>query len=416
MLSKYFGLAEIPTWAATLVVVGGLHGVYVSLYAAWVAWLVRRKQANPVLLAGGWMICEFARAHDGFSSPWGLAAYSQRHWTLVVQIADLAGPYGIGMLIAAVNAGIAALFVPALRGRRPWLSATTIVAALVAACLYGEWRLGQTFGEGAPIDVAVVQGGAAPDAKRLARYVSLTASGADRRTDLVVWPEYAVDGYLDEASPARDAVLALSATSPADILLGGAHWESTPSGTQYHNSAYLVRGGRVAARYENHPLVPFAENAYTPGAGTFVLPAAARIGTLLCVEAMFPDLARRATAQGADVLVNLSNDAWFGDVEPARQQLEIAALRAVENRRWLVRAAATGISAVIDPYGRTRTESTWGANQVLNATVRASHVRTPYQRWGDAFAWTVIAVVVAASLWSATHHQHAGHQHRGREA
>jgi apolipoprotein N-acyltransferase len=411
MLSRYFGLAQLPTWAATMVVVGGLHGLYVSAYAAWIAWLVRRRRANPVLLACGWLACEFARAHDGFSSPWGLAAYSQREWTTIVQIADLAGPYGIGLLVAAVNAGIAAVVMPALRGRRPWLSAVVIAVGLGAACVYGQWRLGQTFGDGAPIGVAVVQGGAAPDARRLERYVSLTASGADAGTDLVGWPEYAVDGYLDEASPARDAVLGLSASMSADLVLGGAHWESAAGGTQYHNSAYLVRRGHIAARYDKHRLVPFAENAYTPGPGKFILPAVARVGTLLCVESMFPDVVRRAAAQGAEVLVNVSNDAWFGDAQPARQQLEIAALRAVETRRYLVRAAATGISAVIDPYGRTLTESAWGANQVLNATVRASHVRTPYERWGDALAWMVIAVVVGASVRSATHDHH-----RGREA
>jgi len=113
---------------------------------------------------------------------------------------------------------------------------------------------------------------------------------------------------------------------------------------------------------------------------------------------MFPALVRDAVREGAEVLVNLSNDAWFGDPTAARQQLDIATLRAVENRRYLVRAAATGFSAVIDPHGRTLTESAFDAFQVLNATVRASHVRTPYQRWGDTFAWLVVAAVASATL------------------
>jgi apolipoprotein N-acyltransferase len=123
---------------------------------------------------------------------------------------------------------------------------------------------------------------------------------------------------------------------------------------------------------------------------------------------MFPDAVSRLVHEGADVLVNLSNDAWFGHPAPARQQLEIAMLRAVENRRYLVRAAATGFSAVVDPYGRALVESAFGAEQVLNATVRASHTRSPYQRWGDAFAWLVMAGVAAASaraLRPTTEHQ-----------
>src|SRR5262249_9661585 len=156
-------------------------------------------------------------------------------------------------------------------------------------------------------------------------------------------------------------------------------------------------------------LVPFAEDgqlgwmrgrygtAYSPGDGAFVLPATGlRAGMLLCVEAMLGQLARAAVGDGADVLVNLSNDGWFGRPEAARQQLDIATLRAVEPRRYLVRAAATGFSAIIDPHGRTLVESGYDTHEVLNATVHASHARSLYQRWGDAVAWLVIAGVALA--------------------
>ena len=416
MLSNYFGLAAVPSWLAAVAIAAGLHGLCVSGYAAWVAWLVQRRAAHPVLLAGGWLVCEFARAHGALGSPWALTAYSQMHWTPLIQIADLAGPYGIGMLVAAVNACAAALLVPALRGRRPLLTATTIAAALAAVLLYGQWRLGQTFGDGPAVGVAVVQGGAPPAEQaqrpaRLARYVELTGSGASAQPSLIVWPEYAVEAYLEEASSTRDTVLRVAEEMRADLILGGPHYAPSASGTRYHNSVYLVRDGRLAARYDKHRLVPFAEEvrlawllgdkptSYTAGRGGFVLPATAlRVGASLCLEAMFPDLVRQAAAQGAEVLVNLSNDAWFGHPEPARHQLEIAILRAVENRRYLVRAAATGFSAVIDPHGRTLAQSEFDARQVLNATVRASHARTPYQLWGDAFAWLVIAGVAGATL------------------
>jgi apolipoprotein N-acyltransferase len=416
MLSGYFGLAVVPSWIAALAIVAGLHGLCVSAYAAWSAWLVQRRAANPILLAGGWLVCEFVRAHGALGSPWAVAGYSQVPWTRVIQSADLAGPYAIGVLIAAVNACVAAALAPALRGRRPLLAAGVTAAAVLGAVLYGEWRLGQTFGDGPDVGVAVVQGGGSPAQRaqrpaRLARYVDLTTRGAAAGTGLIVWPEYAVEAYLEEASGTRDAVLRVATQASADLILGGPHYESVAPGMRYHNSAYLVRGGRVAARYDKHRLVPFAEDdhlarligrpatGYMRGHGSFVLPAIAlRVGTLLCVEAMYPNLARRAVRQGADVLVNLSNDAWFGDSAPARQQLEIATLRAVENRRYLVRAAATGFSAVIDPHGRTLAQSDFDAWQVLNATVRASHACTPYQRWGDAFAWIVIAGVAAATV------------------
>jgi apolipoprotein N-acyltransferase len=420
MLSRYFGLAGVPGWVASLAIVVGLHGMSVSAYAAWVAGLVRRRAANPVLLAAGWLACEFARTHGVLGNPWGLLAYSQLAWTPVVQIADFAGAYGIGMLVAGVNACAAALLVPALRGRHPLFTATTVVAALAGALVYGQWRLAQSFADGPPVGVAVVQGGESPGLEtqrpaRLARYLALTTNGASPGTRMIVWPEYATEAYLEEASPTRDAVLRLADASRADVILGGPHFAAASPGTRYHNSVYLVRDGRLAARYDKHRLVPFAEDdrvarllgrkptGYTAGRGTFVLPGTdLRVGAFLCVEAMYPDLVRRAAGQGAEVLVNLSNDAWFGRPEAARQQLDIATLRAVENRRYLVRAAATGFSAVIDPYGRTLVRSGFDVHQVLNSTVRASHACTPYQRVGDAFAWAVIAGVAGATLWIST--------------
>jgi apolipoprotein N-acyltransferase len=423
MLSSYFGLAAAPGWLGATAIAAGLHGIWVSGYAAWVAWLVRRRAAHPVLLAGGWLVCEFARAHGALGSPWALTAYSQLRWTPLIQIADLAGPYGIGMLVAAANACVAGLLAPAVRGRRPVLTGTTVAAALAGALVYGHWRLGQSFADGPAVAVAVVQGGAAPADRaqrpvRLARYLELTKSAAAAHPALIVWPEYAVEAYLDEPSATRDAVLGVTAGTEADLIVGGPHYTPSDSGTRYHNSVYLVRDGRVAGRYDKHRLVPVAEDdrlewllgddpaSYTPGDGTFVLEGGAlRLGASLCLEGMFPAIARAAARQGAELLVSLSNDAWFGDPAPARHQLDIATLRAVENRRHLVRAAATGFSAVIDPYGRTLARSEFDGHQVIVAAVHASTTRTPYQRWGDAFAWVVIAGVAAATFRTLLHHK-----------
>ena len=414
MLGRYFALAPIEAWVVAAGIVAVLHGVSISAYAAWVAWLARRRAATPILLAAGWVVCELARAHGALGSPWALSAYSQLPALRIIQIADLAGPYGIGLLIAAVNACAAAAFAPALRGRRPLRSAALVAAALLGALAYGQWRLGQDIATGDAVRVAVVQAGApaadpAARAARLARHVALTAAA---RADLVVWPEYAVEGYLDEPSAARDAVLRAADSAGADLILGGPHRAPSASGTRYHNSAYLVRDGAVAARYDKRRLVPFAEEErlawllgpaatrYEPGVAAAALPATRlRAGVLLCLEAMYPALARAAVGDGAEVLVTLSNDAWFGDAEAARQQLDIATLRAVETRRFLVRAAATGFSAVIDPHGRTLVRSALDTNQVLHASVRASRAGSLYQRCGDAFAWAVVLLAAGASLW-----------------
>jgi apolipoprotein N-acyltransferase len=334
--------------------------MYIGAYAAWVAWLTQRRAAHPALLAAGWLACEFARSHSALGSPWALTAYAHIDSTALIQIADLAGPYGIGMLVASINAVIAAVLVPPLRGRRP--------AVCVVDRPRSRWR-SRLRRMAPPADLRrrpwrECRGGSRRRAAyrsgttsaRLTRYVALTKTGVTPDTGLVVWPEHAVEAYLEEATPTRDTLLNLSRDTHTDLILGGPHYESSPSGTRYHNSVYLVRDGRLAARYDKHRLVPLAEDdrfmarlgrrpsGYTPGDGGFVLASTPlRLGTVLCFEAMFPALVRQAVEQGAEVLVNLSNDAWFGDATAARQQLDIATLRAVENRRYLVRAAATGI-------------------------------------------------------------------------
>lgn len=409
MLSGYFGLDLAASWVAALAI-ALLQSLYFAAYAGWVSWLVRRRTASPLLLAAGWVVCELARANAPAGAPWALTAYSQIHFAPLVQIADVAGPYGIGFLVAAVNAGIAALFAPALRGKRPEASAAVIAALALASLLYGTWRLEQTFGE-KTVRVAVVQAGApsadrAGRAPRLARHLDLMARNT-AGADLVVWPEYAVESYLEEPSRAREAVLGAMRDSRADLVLGGPHYERAAAGTRYHNSVYLVREGRVAGRYDKRLLVPFAEDGrlggnstpYTSGIGSSPLPArAAHVGALLCFESMFPELSRQTSREGAELLVNLSNDAWFGYAAPAQHQLEVASLRAIENRRPLVRAASTGFSAVIDAHGRVVAQSELGSREVLDAEVRLSHAVTPYQRLGDAFAWIAVAIAAVVSL------------------
>jgi apolipoprotein N-acyltransferase len=350
-----------------------------------------------------------------------MVAYSQVRLPLLIQTADLAGPYGLGFVIAAANACFAARVAPRLlaRGARVH-SSTYATAALVAAVLaYGAWCTAKPYGDGTPVRVRLVQAGAperGPELReqRLARHVALSSlepAAYGVAPDLIIWPENALDGYLQETSAARRAVLGLTRASGVELIVGGPSYERARDGTRYHNSAFLVRGDDVVARYDKHRLVPFAEDGrgvpgdgsvaarYTAGEGSSVLDLRGlRAGMLLCFEAMFPELARAATDAGADVLLNLSNDGWFGRPEAARQQLDIATLRAVESRRFLVRAAATGISAVIDPHGRTLAQTTFGTHDVLDASVRASHARTLYQRWGDAPAWLMIAIAAVASL------------------
>jgi apolipoprotein N-acyltransferase len=406
MLSRFFQIP--PALGAAGFVAAGVVwiGLYTAAFAAWVAWLARRRAAGPLLVAAGWVACELARSRVWVGCPWALAAYSQAGAPRLLQIADAAGPYGVGWLVAAVNASVAGLVEPALRPRRPWPSVAAVALALAATLVYGGWRLGRSYGTGEPFQVAVVQGGEEPRSPtrggeaRVATYVTLTRGALAAHPRLVVWPENAFEGFLQEGSAARDAVLALSRDSGADVILGGPYYTWRGSGPRFRNAVFLVRDGRLAGRYDKFHLVPFAERRYEPGPGPQVLyTAVGPVGAFVCFEAMYPERVRGFAARGAVLLANLSNDAWLGAASAAEHHLAMAALRAVENRRWLVRATTTGISAVVDPRGRITARTRYDGSGILVAPVRVSAARTPYQRWGDAGAWTAMSIAIALSLW-----------------
>src|SRR5262249_55101250 len=172
-------------------------------------------------------------------------------------------------------------------------------------------------------------------------------------------------------------------------------------------SVFVLRDGRIAAQHDKMRLLPVAEGgapggfltrdtSYSPGTRVGLLEAAgARIGSLVCWEAMYPELVRSFTDLGAELLVNVSNDDWFGAASAARHHLDIASVRAIENRRYLLRATSTGYSAIVDPHGRLLSVRPLGEPAVLGDTIQASASRTPYQHVGDLAAW--LAVLAAAA-------------------
>jgi apolipoprotein N-acyltransferase len=413
MVARYFEISPVLGGLGLAVAAVTLAGVYYGLFAAWVAWLVARGGASPLLVAAGWTATEFARANVWVGNPWALAGYSQVVWPRLMQIADATGPYGPGFLIAAVNACVAAIWAPGLRGRRPLVSAGVVGLMLVATLAYGTWRLGQPFASGEPVEVAVVQGAVTRELRRrpegaseaLDRYLSLTRTAvAEVRPALVLWPENAVEFYLEDASAERERLLGTVRDLDTDLVLGGPSYVRGAEGLRYHNSVYLIRNGSLAGRYDKRRLLPIAEwrsgeTIFSPGRTVYGLRAAAGlVGAFVCSEALYPDVVRRVAMGGAEILANLSNDAWFGHAAPARHHLDIASVRAIENRRYLVRATSTGFSAVVDPHGRIVAQSALGATDLLASPVRRANVRTPYHRWGDAAAWVAIAVAAAGTL------------------
>jgi apolipoprotein N-acyltransferase len=414
MLQHYFGLDAAGSALASGAAFVAFCGVHFAAFAAWLAALAWRGPVSPLLVACGFAACEWARASLGVGNPWALLAYSQVDVRPLLQLADLAGPWGIGWLLAFANALGAGVLVAALRPRRPLASAGLLALLIAAALAYGTARLGTDFTSSPPAKVALVQGGIArPDADpgrdavrsraELETYLTLSAEAvAAAQPALVVWPEGALDFSPFELTQRslrlRDAAKALG----ADLLLGAPRRDEAGG---RRNAMVLLRGGRVATVHDKLELMPFAErtvlglgrDAVAPGEEIRLLPSAElRLGAAICSEGMGPAYSRRLVAAGATALANPSNDYWFTSIGAARQQLAKARFRAVETRRPVLRATSTGYSAIVDAKGDLVALSGFGGAEWLAGEVAPSTGITVHQRAGAAFGPALLALCFAA--------------------
>jgi len=418
LLGSYF---ELSTLAAGVGLVGvGLLtvGPFHAAFAGWLAWRWRRGAPSLVAVGAAWALAEFARSHAPIPNPVSLLAYGAP--AAVAQMADLAGPWGIGALLAACAAAFARAAQAGLGSAGAQRGLVGAAAALLLAWGYGEWRLAQPVDGGVPVRVAVVQGAVvhprsgerAGGSASLERHLALTREAMASRPDLIFWPEFAVDFYLAERNAPGAHLRRELAALGVPLVTGGNHYVVAERGTRYHNSVFALDArGRLGGRYDKTRLVPFAESAplgpswtadggpYTPGASLVPLATAqGPVGAFVCGEALFPSVARGLARNGATLLANPSNDHWFGAAAGAEQHLDVARMRAIESRRWLVRPTTTGVSAVIDPHGRVVARSRTAGPEVLTATVHRSETVTPVQRWGDAPVLAGLGVV-AISSW-----------------
>jgi apolipoprotein N-acyltransferase len=419
MISGFFETSPAVGWAGLLATSLVLSGCYLAPVAAWLAWQQRRGSLHPFAFAAAWGVYEYARAHLLIPNPWALTAYSQLPASAFVQSADLVGPFGLGMLIAANNACVASLLDARLRPRAvAWLAVLVLCAGALG---YGAWRLGEPLDPGRGIEVALVQSGVEPHwrAEQAPRYrdanldrqLELTASAIDSHPDLVLWPEFAVDFFLRERSEQRQRLLAATRNSGAEWLLGAPDYRYRLSGPEYFNAAFLLRGGALVDRHRKVQLMPFSEenplrevvaigaDRYTRGNQARPLRStSAAIGVLLCSEVIHPGHVRELVRAGAQLLANPSNDDWLGNGGAGRQLLDAVSMRAIENRRWIVRSSVNGYTGVVDPYGRVRGLVPHAEPAVLLAQVSASDVTTPYQRFGDVAPQLAVAALVLFSV------------------
>jgi len=405
--------------------------LYFAAFGAVVAAIERRHPDASwriVVVPAAWIAGEFTRSSIGNGMPWVLLAHAEVGWPWLLQVADVTGAYGVSFVVALVNVAIATVLERTAGGwRRQRVPLVVTGGILAAVAVYGHVQLSRWRApEGRSLRVALVQG-AIPGAWRsslaqlpavLARYRDLVAGAAGQRPELVVLPENAA-GVSPSANPQVLARIAEPlAGSDTLVVLGAPRTVPRGAGSAaVRNSAFLVNAdGTLLATYDKMQLVPFGETS------TWLLPAAlqrslgvpdnysagdiatlfdvagVRAGILICWEGIYASAARALSRAGADLLVNLSNDDWFGGHAATEQHLRATLLRAVETRRFLLRATNSGVTAIVDPRGVVVASAPPDVPAFVTGRVVAVSATTPYVRGGDVFAWACLLVAVGALL------------------
>ncbi|MCC6848672.1 MAG: apolipoprotein N-acyltransferase [Deltaproteobacteria bacterium] len=427
-VASYFDQPLLVGVAIFLVVTLGMATPYYAAFALAYGPLARLGAAAPLLAGAAWAAAELARGRLlngalGYvgNSPWATLGYSQAGLPPVVQIAALAGVYGVSFLVATANAALAELVAAPgdRRARRGALAAGAVVAGAVGC---GALAVGSVPSGAASTPVAIVQGNLDPSvrwsaegpARTLEAYQRLTREllAADRPA-IVFWPEAALTSFVEQEDAHHRALAALAAVHDVELVFGALRAGAPAGGPPYANSVYRIGpDGALGARYDKQWLLPFMEyfplpfdtarrrfgrvREFTPGAPTPPLPTrAGAAGLLVCNEAFLPHVAAARAAAGAAYLLNPSNDSWVPDAGFAWQQFDIAAMRAVEQRRFLVRVSDSGPSGVVDPWGRVVAHTDALARATLRTTIVPATAPSPYARAGDVFG---VACAVAALL------------------
>ena len=411
-----------------------------SLYTALFFQLVSCffKRAGFYLLFGlpsVWIFIELLRGRLFTGFPWASLGYSQHKFITLIQIADIFGIYGISFLVMMVNA-LLFIFLQKLRKEGvPYKETAVVVLLLGCSIIYGHYRvigIEDNLKEWQTLKVGIVQGNIDQAQKwdpgyrekTVSIYKELSATGFEdaNKVELMVWPETATPFYIQSDERYFPIINNMVKEQSFYLLTGSPAYREKDGEYEYFNSAFLFSPeDKEPGRYDKVHLVPFGE--YVPlkrflpfvrkmvdGVGDFSpgrevvnlsIPES-KFGVLICYEAIFPDLVRKFVNKGAGFLVNITNDAWYGKTSAPFQHLAQAAIRSVENRVYLVRAANTGISAFVDPLGRVISESGLFTRETMKGEIRinSNGSKTFYTKYGDLFAWLCGFIAVAALLCS----------------
>lgn len=419
----HYGNLPVDQAVMILMLLAGYLSLYPAVFAAVLLWL-RPKPVYLIILAPAlWVLLEMIQTWLFTGFPWALLGYSQYDHLWLIQIADLFGVYGLSGLIIASNVVLTLAILSWLE--LAWLDVITskkvaaltgavLICMIMAVTVYGVLRsnsIDKIAAESNQVKVAVVQGNIDQAQKwdprfqvlTTVKYRKLSLAPSVKAADLVIWPETATPFYFMDDKILSEMVIEGIKSHNSHFIIGSPSYAKDKESLIYHNSAYLVSpDGQTKGKYDKVHLVPFGEYVplkrwlpfinklvaqvgdFKPGRrGNTLSWKDHQVGMLICYEAIFPGLARAMVQNGAQLLVNITNDAWFGRTSAAFQHFSMAVFRAVENRRYLARAANTGISGFVDPCGRIVSPTDLFQEVAVLEEISLLEEASFYSRWGE---------------------------------
>jgi apolipoprotein N-acyltransferase len=423
---SYYGGLPVPVGIAVFIAMSLVLGSYGGLFG----WAVFRFRLGDgfhrwLLIPLAWAAVEYARTYLLSGYPWNLLASAIVDYTSFAHFAKVAGPYFLGAMVVFTSTVIAWLIT-----QRVAPMARVLVLGFASILVFVWWTSGLVASKLTlrptgvpPATAALLQ----PNISQQVRWdpqntldlynrmIAMTLRAIDGGAQVVIWPESTVPLAFTSNEFFHLQIEQIAATKNVDIILGSVA-EDPNDRSKIWNSAYLTSPGKPGGRYDKIRLVPFGEfvpmrrflkfaekmvhavGEFQFGTNDHPLRGKFAYGPAICYEVVFPQITRRQVLNGADVLVTITNDAWFDGSSAPRQHLNSARLRAIEDERFLLRAATTGISAFVDPSGEVVQELPMNQEGIIYAKFQPRHGITPYVRFGDWFAWLAVLWSIAASF------------------
>ncbi len=420
-----------------LILLSAYLAAYMGIFAAVLGWLRPSPVISIIFFPALWVFLEYVRSFFFTGFPWELIGYSQFNNLNIIQISDIFGVYGVSFLVILSNLSVSLIILyfkgSSWYGQKIALKSAALPALVFVLILSGTWYYGKQrlktidklSNTADSINIALIQGNIDQTIKwdkayqqsTLEKYIRLSQSVKKDNPDLIIWPETAAPFYIQHNKELSTILMNGICDIGTDFIIGAPSFMLENKGIKYFNSAYLInKKGDIQGRYDKSHLVPFGEyipfskcfpflNKIVEGAGDFHHGRKGvvthwnkcKLAILICYEIIFPQLAGAMSNNNASLIINITNDAWYGRSSAPFQHFSMAIFRAVENRRSLVRAANTGISGFVGPGGRVLAKTDIFKKAAVTCQVPLMHDKSFYSRYGYVLIVACFGVVLIFS-------------------